>query len=210
MSNQIALAERGIEPRMNASAVARSTTNLNAVLDEFEKRSGGASLGSDADNNYAVYLAGVGYINEQCDTYLEALDSYHKYLNRGKGYVNNLSTATDVILAAANVSNQAIGITAASFGLVSDSIEVTQNTLLAEVEPSGLRNLVEQHQGEYFDFVKDNKSDLSSEPATVLAIQGYLRTCLPTSMKSLVNRSVASAEVEIDDSENGRVLVNNQ
>lgn len=198
MRNQALFAERGLDPELDSESVAKSADEMKKVLKTFED-SANQKIGT-ADENHEVFLEGVRYINIRCSKYLEALEDYYKYLNRAKGYTGNIATASDVVLATANASTKAIAITAASFGLLSDSLEVTKNTLLANVEPSGLGSLVEKKQIAYRNYVSTERDDmLDSRAATSLAITSYLSICLPSSMRGLVNQAVKSAEVEIED-----------
>lgn len=209
MRHQTLLAESGVQPRFNSEHVEASNDSLALVLDRFENRSG-KQFGDNADDNYETFLAASDYIDEQCDSYLEATESYRKYLERAKGYTTATASATDVILAAAGASARAIGITAATFGLASESLEVTKNTLLLQLDASSLRELVSEHQAAYLAYVAENRELVASKASTTKAIRGYLRTCLPSSMRALVNAAVKDAKIEIDDRTGVAGIVNDQ
>lgn len=196
MRSQVLFAERGIAPELEAASVKQSIDQQSEVLSLLQ-RSAGHPFGT-VDQNLDIFYAGANYIDGQCYRYIGALESYNKYLERTKGYVTNMATATGVILAAAEASTTAIGITAASFGLASDSIEVTKNTLLTDIEPSGLVSLISQQQSAYVSDLINNRSvRLSSEASTTRAIRGYLQNCLPSNIRSLVNEAVKSAKVDV-------------
>lgn len=194
--NKVSLAEHGIIYNVHDEQKIKDSSNtIIANLISYKDRAG---LDQNADFtgagiSYQTYLAGSDYINEQCDQYLEALESYSKYYNRAKGMTNNTATLTEVVLAASSASTMAIGITAASFGFVYDSLELFESSVLFELEPSSIRRLVERQISVYEDMILDAQPVNQAE--LIKDLRGHIKICLPSSIKAAVNDSVKAAVI---------------
>jgi hypothetical protein len=201
MKNKASLAENGIIYNVqDTQKITDSTTAIKSIITVYKVRAGlnpEAILNVNNNNAYQTYLAGSDYINEQCDTYLEAIDSYSKYYTRAKGMTTNTATLAELVLAASGAGNIALGITAASFGFTSSSLELFESSVLLELEPSGIRRLVERQISSHEKKVGEKPPATQSE--LIKNLRAHIKLCLPTSIKAAVNDSIKAAVIITDE-----------
>jgi hypothetical protein len=218
----------GLSPIIDAQIVKQSTTAQHAVFDQLLKRAGLCTTSDDTkctpppdgSAEWGKFVeAGFGFIDEQCEQYLDALFWYNRYRNATSQHLALTGGFTSSILGIAEASAKSIAITAAAFGFSSTAFDNLSGTVLFDLDPSAVKNLVDRSRAQYRAAVQARSNNLGKETATTAIaplatnrpdamslIQGYLSLCLPASIETQVNNAVASTDFEVDPATKGSLI----
>ena len=183
---------------LDATNIQEYTTAQNQVLENLVILAGinttGALPAYGSSDWTPVVQAGINYVDQQCRKYIDALFWWDRGRTTTRNEVNLVGTATAGTLGIIGAAAQPIALTAVAFGVTSASIDNLANSILYQVEPSGVRGIVDRTQAVYKEAIKDTQ--YKTRPGAVSAIGGYLALCLPETLEAEVNHAIAGAKVE--------------
>lgn len=139
-------------------------------------------------------LAGINYVDLQCNDYLGALNRFYRAKNTTKQQIALLGSATLGIMGAVSVAAQALAITGIAFGLATASVDNLASGLIYELPAADVIQLVRTMQQTYKGALPPG--GYNNQPAAYAAIQGYINICLQTSIETQVANAVKQAKVE--------------
>jgi hypothetical protein len=176
-----------------------SAESETKVLLAFNQRAGlGDTLPANASEDWQLVVrAGLNAIDEQCEKYIDAIFWADRDLRTAGNQINLTGATTATLLGVFGAPAAAIAATAAAFGFSTQGITNFSSGLLYEVEPSGIRKVVERSQAVYRQGVEERMTVYNSRPAAVAAIQGYLSLCLPASIETQINEAVAASDFQL-------------
>ena len=188
---------QGLEPALDAGEASASTTNQEGVLLSLAHRANLRPANNDLANIKSqewptITEAGFNLVDEQCEKYIDALFWWNRYKRTTVTELSLVGAATAAILGIADASAAAIAITAAAFGLTAATVENIGNSVLYELEPSGVKTLVDRARATYRGDV--SLDEIKSRPTAVSVIQGYLALCLPASIETRVNEAIIDTD----------------
>lgn len=185
---------RGIQPRvedLNFAGVAAAQTNLIRALKE-QSALDAVELGYDDPRWSLVLRAGVQLVDGRCDQYLDALFRFNREQRAARQDLSAATAATASIMGLTGAPGKAIAIVATALGLASSLFDSSVNSVLFQIEPSALRNVVIQGRQAYIEgLIKrtDNLRSIRTRPDMMLALQGYLTQCSPAAIEANINNA---------------------
>ncbi|MGV8831779.1 MAG: hypothetical protein ACOH2N_07390 [Devosia sp.] len=182
----------GLSPVLKYADVQASTSNYAMVRDAFIVRAGYAP--NSAVDWYEVTRAGFDYIDEQCSTYLSALYDARRARDATTRQLQSLDGATSAILGFANAGSQAILITAAAFGLATQSVDNASSAMLYAMDPTDIQALLRSQSTAYRIGVSSQSASYRTGTAAMEAIRGYLNLCLPVSIEAQIRAAVQGTQ----------------
>lgn len=213
----------GVSPTLDAAMISNSTQVQDKVFMQLLVRAGLCTGSGDckekvpADGNKdwgKVVEAGFGFVDELWENYMDALFWYNRFRNTTSKQLSITGAMTASVLGILDASSEAIAITAASFGFSSASFENLSGTLLYDLDPSGIKTLVDRARFQYRqasgkratareDADKKGFTDstpmANNRPEAIALIQGYLSLCLPAYIETQVNNAVAATDFKVID-----------
>jgi hypothetical protein len=188
---------QGLEPTLDASQAAASAKNEENVLLNLAKdanlRPANDDLADIQGQEWGLVTeSGFNLVNTQCEKYIDALFWWNRYKRTTVTELSLVGAATAAILGIANASAAAIAITAAAFGLTTATVENIGNSVLYELEPSGVKTIVDRAMATYRGGV--SLDEINDRPTAVAVIQGYLALCLPASIETRVNEAIIDTD----------------
>jgi hypothetical protein len=135
---------------------------------------------------------GIQFADRKCEQYMDALFWLNRQKSATVSQISLTGAAAGGALAAVTAAADEIALITIAFGLAGSTVENLANNVLYELEPSGVRNLVEALQREYSTGLEgrtyDNRTNAFAD------IQGYVALCLPANIEAEVNNAVKQAE----------------
>lgn len=208
----------GLSPIPKAETIEESTNNQNHVFEQLLRRAGAefcitdpkknsmkCTAPNDDDPHWSkIVEAGFGFVDEQCEQYIDALFWYNRFRNTTSKQLSITGAATASIMGIVDSSAKAIAVTAAAFGLSSASFDNLTANVLFELEPSGVKSLVDRSKATYRSALGQRvdattKNVARNRPEAMSLIRGYLSLCLPASIETQVNNAVAATDFEVED-----------
>jgi hypothetical protein len=184
----------GVKPtveQINFAGVAAAQDRLIRALQDQAQLSG-VTLSYQDPRWSLVMKAGIQLVNGQCDQYLDALFRFNREQRAARQGLTGIGAATAAIMGLTDVAGIPIAIVATAFGLASTLFDAGVNSVLFQVEPSALRNIVVQGRQAYLD-VLDAKTnhftDIDTRPDAMIALQGYLTQCSPAAIEANINNA---------------------
>jgi|SRR5947209_4105476 len=135
-----------------------------------------------------VVQAGMNDIDGRCDAYLGWLDDKRRSNEPFLKQLAATSAATLGILDATSAGVKAITITGIAFGLAANTF-TNVNARILSLEQSTVQVVVIDSQQKYR--LNNLPSTVDSRPAAIHYLRNYLRICLPFSIETAVNNTVA-------------------
>ncbi len=190
--SDVDLLVQGPSQQFDPAALGKYATDQNAVLKAISQNAGfGASEPNGPDQWKAFVVAGFEYADSQCEDYMEALRRLEIARKRSTQQLGLFGGATAGILGIAGAAGAAIAITAVAFGLATATIDNVANSLLYELKPAEVRDLVRRTRIAYEQELKaDNWAD---RPSSFRTIRGYVALCLPTVIEANVTAAIRVA-----------------
>ena len=173
----------------NEAAVVRNLAELAGV--EFNQ-----IRGQSNERWKEIAQAGINYVDVECARYIDSIFWYNRARTTATSQISLAGAATGGILGVAEAAADTIAITALSFGLVGASVDNIANSVLYQLNPSAVQELLEAAQREYFEEFTNNS--YTTRQGAMAAIRGYLALCLPASLETRVNSAVSNARIAAD------------
>jgi len=186
------LLAQGPSQQFDPVALGKYANDQNAVLSAISQNAGfGNRQPNGAEEWKAFVVAGFEYADSQCEDYMEALRRLEIARKRSTQQLGLFGGATAGILGIVGAASSAIAITAVAFGLATATIDNLANSLLYELKPSEVRDLVRRTRLAYEQELKpDNWQD---RPSAFRTIRGYVALCLPTVIEANVTAAIRVA-----------------
>ena len=154
--------------------------------------------GSD---DWAVFIeAGFNFIDEECNQYLDSLFWFNRYRRTTQNQIALTGATTAAIMGIAGAAAEAIAATATAFGFLTATADNFGSTVLFELEPSGIKTLVDRSRAQYRSAAQQRikREEAKNQPAAMSLIQGYLALCLPASIETQVNGAIVDTNFTED------------
>jgi hypothetical protein len=181
--------------------VTQSTKNQKEIIEEFKVRAGLTDMPRKGSDDWAVFIeAGFNFIDEECNQYLDSLFWFDRYRRTTQTQIAITGAATAAIMGIAGAAAEAIAATAAAFGFLTATTDNFGNSVLYELEPSGIKTLVDRSRAQYRSAAQDRikNEEAKNQPAAMSLIQGYLALCLPMSIETQVNGAIVDTNFTED------------
>ncbi len=143
--------------------------------------------------------AGMNDIDQRCDAYLVWLDNVRRAEKPTLKEISDAQSATTIIMSQAGLGNAPIAIAAAAFGFATNTFTNISARLILEVDRSTVQTLVLGRQKKYREELfgtgdKSTKVVIASRPAAIFALRSYLRLCMPMTIETEINNTIATFE----------------
>jgi len=136
--------------------------------------------------------AGMNDIDKRCNAYLAWMDEKKRSSGPILQEIADINAATSAILIATGVGVVPIGITAAAFGLATNTFTNLNHRLVLELEKTTVQAVVFNGRNTYRLNLKTVTID--NRPAAIHALQSYLEICTPVSIEANVNTTITVFE----------------
>jgi hypothetical protein len=174
---------------LNATDIQYYRANQDVVVQNLLALAGrGGVPESDINDWSPVVDAGIGFVKQRCEAYLDAIFWFNRYKNTTVNEINLLGAGTASALGIAQASARDIALVALAFGITAQTIEILSSSILYKIDPAAVKSLVDTSQAIYLQSIAGVR--YTSRAAAVLALQGYLNLCLPTTLEAQVVAAV--------------------
>jgi hypothetical protein len=201
---------QGVGTKLNPGDLAAQTELQNAYVGEICQQAGlqrtafngVTSCGSstyDAATWWLFVQAGMNDIDQRCDAYLVWLDEAQRSREPVLDELAQVSTAAQTIMRSTGVGANPITIVGAAFGLASSTFTNVYSRMIITMPHSTVQAVVLSRQKEYRDQLIGNSTDkpqvtIVSRPAALYALRSYLRLCMPMTIETEINNTIATFE----------------
>ena len=185
---------RGVQPtveQIDFAGVAAAQDNLIQALQD-QAQLGGERLSYQDPRWSLVFKAGIQLINGHCDQYLDALFRFNREQRAARQDLLATGATTSAIMGLTGVGGVPIAIVATAFGLAGSLFDAGVGSVLFQVEPSALRNIVNQGRQAYLDGLAqrtNNFTAINTRPDMMIGLQGYLTQCSPAAIEANINNA---------------------
>ncbi len=192
---------RGVRPTLEQLNISSTTAAQNIFVNDLVAKAGfveadGRPMYMAPRNNSdwrIVTVAGIYEISRQCDQYLDVLFHFNRNQRALRQGLTAVGATTATILGLAGVAAPPIAIVAAAFGLSASLFDAGVNSVLFTIEPSALRHVALRGRQGYLDDLKTRMNDIDNRPSMLIALQGYLVQCSPSTIEANVNNAASGA-----------------
>jgi hypothetical protein len=200
----------GVGTTLYPSDVAAQTTLQNAYVGEICQQAGlqptvfdgVTSCGPnpyDATAWWQFVQAGMNDIDQRCDAYLAWLDDVQRTREPVLNQLALVSATAQTIMLATGSGPNPITIVGAAFGLASGTFTNVYSRLIINMPHSTVQAVVLSRQKEYRDQLigrSTNKPQvvIINRPAALYALRSYLRLCMPMTIETEINNTIATFE----------------
>ncbi|MBY5664532.1 hypothetical protein [Rhizobium leguminosarum] len=196
--------QNGIGSELSASDIATATKTQNLYFSHLCAQAGAAASCSaipSIDRTAWTMIArqGMNDIDRRCDAYLQWLDDKKRSRAPILSEVRDLNSATVAIVGALDPSNGiALQVLAASFNLITRSIDNYHSRLLLEVDSSTINSVVLRARNDFR--VNTRMAYYDTRPDAEYVLRSYLRLCLPFSIETNINNytTLAAQGIRVD------------
>ena len=185
---------RGVQPtveQIGFADIAAAQDRLILAL-QTQAQLADQTLGFEDRRWSLIMKAGIQLVNGHCDQYLDALFRFDREQRAAHQGLAATSAATSAIMGLTNVAGTPIAIVATAFGLAGSLFDASVGSVLFQIEPSALRNIVIQGRQAYLDGLvarTRNLADITTRPDVMIALQGYLTQCSPAAIEANINNA---------------------
>ena len=199
---------RGVGTDLYPDDVANQTQSQNAYVADICRQAGLVPTEYDGTTNcgsnaydpavwWQFVQAGMNDIDRRCDAYLTWLDNVRRSREPILNQISQTGAVTQTILAATGVGVNPMAIVAAAFGLASSTFTNVNSRLITELDHSTVQAVVLSKQTEYRKSLIGDAKDkpkviIASRPAAIYALRSYLRLCMPMTIETEINNTVAT------------------
>ena len=191
----------GLQPVPAADMVMQSTENQSKIIQELTTRAGLTVTPPKGSDDWAIFVeAGFNFIDEECNRYLDSLFWFDRYRRTTQNQIAITGAATATIMGIAGAAAEAIATTAAAFGFLTATVGNLSNSVLYELEPSGIKTLVDRSRAQYRAAAKQRSEakEAHNQPSAMSLIQGYLVLCLPATIETQINGAIVDTDFAED------------
>jgi len=183
---------QGPSQQFDPASVGKYASDQNAVLAAISRTAGFEGRQPAGPEEWKAFVvAGFEYADSQCEDYMEALRRLEIVRKRSTQQLGLFGGATAGILGIVGAASSAIAITAVAFGLATATIDNVANSLLYELKPSDVRDLVRRTRLAYEqELTPENWTD---RPSSFRTIRGYVALCLPTVIEANATAAIRVA-----------------
>jgi hypothetical protein len=193
----------GIGTELSRPEMANATALLNQYIGHICKQAGlelipdqPAATCSDRSFAQAQWVqfvkAGMNDIDQRCDAYLAWLDNRRRSAEPLLRQIGDVGKATGSILDATGVGPHPMNIVGIAFGLAANTFTNVNSRLLLEVNQATVQSVVHKGQEEFRNR-KDYTNTFSRSDA-IYHLRSYLRLCMPFTIETDINTTVAIAK----------------
>jgi hypothetical protein len=199
----------GVGTKLYPADVATQTAMQNAYVVEICQQSGlqptvfdgVTSCGPNPFDPKAWWLfvqAGMNDIDQRCDAYLAWLDEAQRSREPVLNELALASTTAQTIMQSAGTGVNPIVIVGAAFGLASGTFTNVYSRLIINMPHSTVQAVVLSRQKGYRDQLIGTSTTrpvvIVSKPAALYALRSYLRLCMPMTIETEINNTIATFE----------------
>ncbi|WP_298886075.1 hypothetical protein [uncultured Bradyrhizobium sp.] len=152
----------------------------------------------DAKTWWLFVQAGMNDIDQRCDAYLAWLDDAQRTREPVLNELALASATAQTIMLASGVGANPITIVGAAFGLAAGTFTNVQSRLILTMPHSTIQAVVLSRQKEYRDRLMGTASTkavaIISRPNALYALRSYLRLCMPMTIETEINNTIATFE----------------
>ena len=200
---------QGVGTRLYPGDVAAQTDLQNAYVGEICQQAGlqpsvydgVTSCGAnpyDAATWWLFVQAGMNDIDQRCDAYLSWLDEAQRSREPVLNELALASATTQTIMRSTGVGANPITIAGAAFGLAAGTFTNVQSRLILTMPHSTVQAVVLSRQKEYRDQLNGTATSkavaIVSRPNALYALRSYLRLCMPMTIETEINNTIATFE----------------
>ena len=200
---------QGVGTRLYPADVAAQTDLQNAYVGEICQQAGiqptafdgVTSCGPnpyDAATWWLFVQAGMNDIDQRCDAYLAWLDDAQRSREPVLNELALASATAQTIMRSTGVGANPITIAGAAFGLAAGTFTNVQSRLILTMPHSTIQAVVLSRQKEYRDRLIGTTTTkpvaIVSRPNALYALRSYLRLCMPMTIETEINNTIATFE----------------
>lgn len=200
---------QGVGTRLYPADVAAQTDLQNAYVAEICQQAGiqptafdgVTSCGPDPYDAKTWWLfvqAGMNDIDQRCDAYLAWLDDAQRSREPVLNELALASATAQTIMRSTGVGANPITIAGAAFGLAAGTFTNVQSRLILTMPHSTIQAVVLSRQKEYRDRLNGTATTkavaIVSRPNALYALRSYLRLCMPMTIETEINNTIATFE----------------
>lgn len=200
---------QGVGTRLYPADVAAQTDLQNAYVAEICQQAGivptafdgVTSCGPDPYDAKTWWLfvqAGMNDIDQRCDAYLAWLDDAQRSREPVLNELALASATAQTIMRSTGVGANPITIAGAAFGLAAGTFTNVQSRLILTMPHSTIQAVVLSRQKEYRDRLIGTTTTkpvaIVSRPNALYALRSYLRLCMPMTIETEINNTIATFE----------------
>lgn len=184
--------------------LAGRTALQNTYVAEICKQAGLAEGSCDIDTfsptTWSLFVqAGMNDIDQRCDAYLTWLDNVRRAKAPTIKEIADAQTASTVIMQTTGVGAAPIAVVAAAFGFATNTFTNVTSRLVLEVDRATVQAVVLGNQKKFREDVlgtgeSKTKIEIASRPAAIYALRSYLRLCMPMTIETQINSTIATFE----------------
>src|SRR6266702_226924 len=200
---------QGVGTKLYPVDVAAQTDLQNAYVGEICQQAGlqpavfdsVTSCGPnpyDAATWWLFVQAGMNDIDQRCDAYMAWLDEAQRSREPVLNELALASATAQTIMRSTGVGANPITIAGAAFGLAAGTFTNVQSRLILTMPHSTVQAVVLSRQKEYRDQLIGTSTNkaiaIVSRPAALYALRSYLRLCMPMTIETEINNTIATFE----------------
>ena len=193
----------GIGTDLSRPEMANTTALLTQYIGYICKQAGlelipDESAASCSDRSFTpaqwvqFVKAGMNDIDVRCDAYLAWLDNRRRSAEPLLRQIGDMGRATGSILDATGVGPHAMNIVGIAFGMAANTFTNVNSRLLLEVNQATVQSVVHKGQEE-FRYRNDYTNTFNRSDA-IYHLRSYLRLCMPFTIETDINTTVAIAK----------------
>ena len=195
----------GPAARMTAGAAAQSRADAVPLLYEFAIRAGERldpvvtdlaaqqTALSGVTRWSRVTEAGEGYIDEQCQDFVAALDRLERSKRATLSGLNVLGSATVGIMGLAQAAQKSIGIVGIAFGLASSLFDISVSSVLYELPAASVASVVQAQRDVLRLHEAAVLANIDSPDRAIARLNAYIGYCSPVTIEANIGKLLASA-----------------
>jgi hypothetical protein len=192
------LYQNGAGVELGYETVARHTDTEDGYLQQLCRQAGlvpsggsGCDPGPAGHSSWSLITqAGLNDIDRRCDNYLAWIDAQKRNVGPLSQQISDTRTATAAILAASGAGVQSLAIVAAAFGLAASSYANYNSRLITQIDQSTLQAIVLNRQQRFRAELAG--FEIRDRPSAVFVLRGYLRICMPFTIETEINSTLAT------------------
>ena len=181
--------------KFDSKELTKYVTNQNEVYKQLKLLAGFKDTDPSSPEEWKQFIrAGISYADEKCEVYIGSIFDLNRARNATTNQISLLGAATAGVLAATEAAAKEVTITAIAFGLAGSSVDNLTNSFLYDLEPSGVRSLVEGLQTLY---VNQMNAEVNDRTVAFDYIRGYACICVPANIEAEINNAVKTAKADV-------------
>lgn len=195
-----ALIREGVGTRQSPDEVKAYSDNQGAILNALLGEAGleGALPGAGNEEWKAVTYAGINYIDQKCEMYIQALFRLNRTRRMITADLAAAGATTAAMMGLVDASAKSIALVAASLGFATVAIDSGYASVLYELEPASVRTVIEESQQAVRREIDKDETKIKNRYQAVAALQNYVAACLPASIEANINKTLQKAKYTID------------